>query len=173
MGLRIADSSPAAAAGDGASDGGFRIAPIRNGAVASAALVQPRALASAFGASGPAHFDGHWRERPALAQLAWETCSRSVRNATPYPATSFDLPQASQGQGKAVQTQRATTLIDPGCLPAPRGLEGGVGVRSRDYQSPRLCQHSRLHWTIQPEHFADAVDCLPDLGIEFIGFTAG
>ena len=36
------------ASGDEPSDGGFRIAPIRNGAVASAVLVQPHALASAF-----------------------------------------------------------------------------------------------------------------------------
>jgi hypothetical protein len=36
----------------------------RNGAVASAV---PSALTR-----GPAHFDWHWRERPALALLAWE-----------------------------------------------------------------------------------------------------
>src|SRR5438105_5459500 len=33
----------------------------------------------------PAHFDWHWRERPALALLAWEACSRSVDEATPHP----------------------------------------------------------------------------------------
>jgi len=32
-----------------------------------------------------AHFDWHWRERPALALLAWETCSRSAYKATPHP----------------------------------------------------------------------------------------
>ena len=42
----------------------------RNGAVASAV---PGALSR-----GPAHFDWLWRERPALALLAWDTCSRSV-----------------------------------------------------------------------------------------------
>ena len=43
------------------------IAPLgknRNGAVASAV---PSALTR-----GSAHFDWHWRERPALALLAWE-----------------------------------------------------------------------------------------------------
>jgi hypothetical protein len=33
----------------------------------------------------PAHFDWHWRERPALALLAWAACSRSGNEATPYP----------------------------------------------------------------------------------------
>ena len=33
----------------------------------------------------PAHFDWHWRERPALALLAWEACSRSADEATPRP----------------------------------------------------------------------------------------
>jgi hypothetical protein len=42
----------------------------RNGAVASAV---PGALSR-----GPAHFDWLWRERPALALLAWDTCSRSI-----------------------------------------------------------------------------------------------
>jgi hypothetical protein len=32
-----------------------------------------------------AHFDWHWRERPALALLAWEACSRSAEEATPHP----------------------------------------------------------------------------------------
>ena len=38
--------------------------PIRNGAVTSAVLVHLRVE--------PAHFDWRWRERPALALLAWE-----------------------------------------------------------------------------------------------------
>ena len=33
-----------------------------------------------------AHFDWRWRERPALALLAWETCSRSADEATPHPS---------------------------------------------------------------------------------------
>jgi len=32
----------------------------------------------------PAHFDWRWRERPALALLAWEACTRSNSNPTPY-----------------------------------------------------------------------------------------
>jgi hypothetical protein len=40
------------------------IVPNRNGAVASAVLVHLRVE--------PAHFDWRWRERPALARLAWE-----------------------------------------------------------------------------------------------------
>jgi hypothetical protein len=31
-----------------------------------------------------AHFDWRWRERPALALLAWEACSRSTDEATPH-----------------------------------------------------------------------------------------
>jgi hypothetical protein len=38
--------------------------PIGNGAVTSAVLVHLRVE--------PAHFDWRWRERPALALLAWE-----------------------------------------------------------------------------------------------------
>jgi hypothetical protein len=40
--------------------------PIGNGAVTSAVLVHLRVE--------PAHFDWRWRERPALALLAWEAC---------------------------------------------------------------------------------------------------
>jgi len=40
--------------------------PNRNGAVTSAVLVHLRVE--------PAHFDWRWRERPALALLAWEAC---------------------------------------------------------------------------------------------------
>ena len=42
--------------------------PIRNGAVTSAVLVHLRVE--------PAHFDWRWRERPALALLAWEALVR-------------------------------------------------------------------------------------------------
>jgi hypothetical protein len=42
--------------------------PNRNGAVTSAVLVHLRVE--------PAHFDWRWRERPALALLAWETLAR-------------------------------------------------------------------------------------------------
>ena len=42
--------------------------PNRNGAVTSAVLVHLRAE--------PAHFDWRWRERPALALLAWEAMAR-------------------------------------------------------------------------------------------------
>src|SRR6202049_5086234 len=42
--------------------------PNRNGAVTSAVLVHLRAE--------PAHFDWRWRERPALALLAWEALAR-------------------------------------------------------------------------------------------------
>jgi hypothetical protein len=42
--------------------------PNRNGAVTSAVLVHLRVE--------PAHFDWHWRERPALALLAWEALAR-------------------------------------------------------------------------------------------------
>jgi hypothetical protein len=41
---------------------------IRNGAVTSAVLVHLRVE--------PAHFDWRWRERPALALLAWEALAR-------------------------------------------------------------------------------------------------
>ena len=44
------------------------MAPIRNGAVTSAVLVHLRVE--------PAHFDWRWRERPALALLAWEALAR-------------------------------------------------------------------------------------------------
>jgi hypothetical protein len=44
------------------------MAPIRNGAVTSAVLVHLRVE--------PAHFDWRWRERPALALLAWEAVAR-------------------------------------------------------------------------------------------------
>jgi hypothetical protein len=42
--------------------------PNRNGAVTSAVLVHLRVE--------PAHFDWRWRERPALALLAWEAVAR-------------------------------------------------------------------------------------------------
>ena len=42
--------------------------PNRNGAVTSAVLVHLRVE--------PAHFDWRWRERPALALLAWEALAR-------------------------------------------------------------------------------------------------
>jgi hypothetical protein len=42
--------------------------PTRNGAVTSAVLVHLRVE--------PAHFDWRWRERPALALLAWEAMAR-------------------------------------------------------------------------------------------------
>ena len=42
--------------------------PNRNGAVTSAVLVHLRVE--------PAHFDWRWRERPALALLAWEAMAR-------------------------------------------------------------------------------------------------
>ena len=42
--------------------------PNRNGAVTSAVLVHLRVE--------PAHFDWRWRERPALALLAWEALVR-------------------------------------------------------------------------------------------------
>jgi hypothetical protein len=42
--------------------------PSRNGAVTSAVLVHLRVE--------PAHFDWRWRERPALALLAWEALAR-------------------------------------------------------------------------------------------------
>jgi hypothetical protein len=42
---------------------------------------------------GSAHFDWHWRERPALALLAWDTRSRSDNKAIPRPLRHFDLPQ--------------------------------------------------------------------------------
>ena len=42
--------------------------PNKNGAVASAVLVHLRVE--------PAHFDWRWRERPALALLAWEALAR-------------------------------------------------------------------------------------------------
>src|ERR1700732_4730877 len=42
--------------------------PNRNGAVPSAVLVHLRVE--------PAHFDWRWRERPALALLAWEALAR-------------------------------------------------------------------------------------------------
>jgi hypothetical protein len=44
------------------------IVPNRNGAVTSAVLVHLRVE--------PAHFDWRWRERPALARLAWEAVAR-------------------------------------------------------------------------------------------------
>jgi hypothetical protein len=43
-------------------------APNKNGAVTSAVLVHLRVE--------PAHFDWRWRERPALALLAWEALAR-------------------------------------------------------------------------------------------------
>ena len=53
--------------------------PNRNGAVTSAVLVHLRVE--------PAHFDWRWRERPALALLAWEAFgSRSAGEATPHPS---------------------------------------------------------------------------------------
>jgi hypothetical protein len=52
-----------------------------------------------------AHFDWHWRERPARALLAWETCSRSINQATRQPSGTFDLDQG----------QRFSLLI-AGCL---------------------------------------------------------
>jgi hypothetical protein len=53
--------------------------PNRNGAVTSAVLVHLRVE--------PAHFDWRWRERPALALLAWEALgSRSGGEATPHPS---------------------------------------------------------------------------------------
>jgi len=42
--------------------------PNRNGTVTSAVLVHLRVE--------PAHFDSRWRERPALALLAWEALAR-------------------------------------------------------------------------------------------------
>ena len=45
-----------------------RMVPNRNGAVTSAVLVHLRVE--------PAHFDWRWRERPALALLAWEALAR-------------------------------------------------------------------------------------------------
>src|SRR3984893_14043038 len=44
------------------------IVPNTNGAVTSAVLVHLRVE--------PAHFDWRWRERPALALLAWEALTR-------------------------------------------------------------------------------------------------
>ena len=44
------------------------VVPNRNGAVTSAVLVHLRVE--------PAHFDWRWRERPALALLAWEALAR-------------------------------------------------------------------------------------------------
>ena len=53
--------------------------PIGNGAVTSAVLVHLRVE--------PAHFDWRWRERPALALLAWEALAReSAGEATPHPS---------------------------------------------------------------------------------------
>src|ERR1700704_230340 len=50
-----------------------------NGAVTSAVLVHLHVE--------PAHFDWRWRERPALALLAWEALgSRSGGEATPHPS---------------------------------------------------------------------------------------
>jgi hypothetical protein len=45
-----------------------RMVPNKNGAVTSAVLVHLRVE--------PAHFDWRWRERPALALLAWEALVR-------------------------------------------------------------------------------------------------
>ena len=63
---------------------------IRNGAVTDAVL---GALTR-----GSAHFAWRWRERPALALLVWEACSRSIKYATPHPLGSFDLPQIAGSQ---------------------------------------------------------------------------
>jgi hypothetical protein len=55
------------------------IVPNTNGAVASAVLVHLRVE--------PAHFDWRWRERPALALLAWEALARDpFGEATPRPS---------------------------------------------------------------------------------------
>jgi hypothetical protein len=57
----------------------LRTRQTENGAVTSAVLVHLRVE--------PAHFDWHWRERPALALLAWEALgSRSAGEAMPHPS---------------------------------------------------------------------------------------
>ena len=63
----------------------FFVMTNRNGAVTSAV---PSALTR-----GPAHFAWHWRERPALALLAWDARSRSIKHSTPHQPRRFDLPQ--------------------------------------------------------------------------------
>jgi hypothetical protein len=53
--------------------------PNRNGAVTSAVLVHLRVA--------PAHFGWRWRERPALARLAWKALARDpLASATPHPS---------------------------------------------------------------------------------------
>jgi hypothetical protein len=42
---------------------------------------------------GSVHFDWRWRERPALALLAWKACSRSNDNVMPHAPKHFDLSQ--------------------------------------------------------------------------------
>jgi len=52
----------------------------------------------------PAHFDWRWRERPALALLAWEACSRSADQATPHTSgvNWYDNLFFSNGYRKAI-----------------------------------------------------------------------
>jgi len=58
---------------------------------------------------GSAHFDGHWRERPALALLAWDTCSRSINQITHYPPRVFLICRNADRKSKK-RTPSATRM---------------------------------------------------------------
>jgi len=71
----------------------------RNGAVTGAV---PSALTR-----GPAHFDWHWRERPALALLAGKPASRSKNDATPHPPMASLICRNTREKINAATTQIA------------------------------------------------------------------
>ena len=104
--------------------------PNRNGAVTSAVLVHLRVE--------PAHFDWRWRERPALALLAWEALARDplARLRRIYVESINFRPRVSDhGQGPwplsiarchRAAPQRYTWKSITRALAGPRSGKGGV-----------------------------------------------
>jgi len=71
-----------------------------------------------------AHFDWHWRERPALALLAWEAGSRSSQSVRRTQVESIEIKLGRRGE--------RTGLGGPDCKTARsvfRRLEPAVLVR--------------------------------------------
>ena len=64
--------------------------------------MQPHALASAFWCIGTGPLRRALAERPALAQLARDTCSRSVGNATPYPPIPLIYRKRRKGKARPI-----------------------------------------------------------------------
>jgi hypothetical protein len=116
------------------------IVPNRNGAVASAVLVHLRVE--------PAHFDWRWRERPALARLAWEAVARDPLarlRRIQMESINFRPPGYHQSRHRSIGVaDRIHARADggPGCVGAAAGTS--ASPRPRTAWAPLRCGSAGL-----------------------------